>query len=430
MSMGLTLLVVLFLILLLFLGAPTYLCLLTSALAYFVFNPQITSMVIMQKMYSSLDNFVLLAIPMFMLAGNIMNSGGVTVRIFDFAKKCVGHWRAGLAHVNVVASFIFSGMSGSALADVGGLGQIEMEAMRQENYDEGMILGVTAASATMGPIVPPSIPMVIYGAVASVSVGGLFMGGLVPGILTMVVLCGMIWIIGRKRNYPREARSSWKDRWISFKRSFLSLLMPFIIMGGIWTGKFTPTEAAMISIWYVLVIILVVYRAMGVKRLVEILFESVEGLVPSLCIIAGSTLFGWALQFEHFDTVLLNGFLSLTDNKYIILLLLNVLLLFAGMFLDATPVIMLFVPMLLPLSTAIGVHPIQMGVIVVLNLMIGLMPPPIGQSLFVMSTVTDLPFEKVIKCTTPWLIPLIITMLLVTYVPGITLALPKLLGII
>ena len=186
----------------------------------------------------------------------------------------------------------------------------------------------------------------------------------------------------------------------------------------------------MISIWYVLVIILVVYRAMGVKRLVEILFESVEGLVPSLCIIAGSTLFGWALQFEHFDTVLLNGFLSLTDNKYIILLLLNVLLLFAGMFLDATPVIMLFVPMLLPLSTAIGVHPIQMGVIVVLNLMIGLMTPPIGQSLFVMSTVTDLPFEKVIKCTTPWLIPLIITMLLVTYVPGITLALPKLLGII
>lgn len=417
-------------VVLLVLGAPTYLALLGGALTYFFMHPEIDEMVIMQKMMGSLDSFVLIAVPLFMIAGNLMNRGGITDRIFHFAKSLVGHLPGGLGHVNVISSFIMSGMSGSALADVGGLGQVEILAMNEENYDDDLTLGITAASATMGPIVPPSIPMVVYGATAGASIGSLFLAGLMPGILMLVVLCTVIAVVAKKRNYPTHKKAAWAERWGAFKRGFLSLLMPVITMGGIWSGWFTPTEAAMVSIVYVVIIMTLVYKELTIKDFIQVLYETADGFVPALTIVVASSLFGWVLQFEHLDKLMISFFFSITSNRYVIILFLNIMLLICGMFLDSTPVIMLFVPMFLPLGEALGIHDVQMGVMVVLNLMIGLMTPPIGQSLFIMAATTHNTFEYVVKNTYKWLVPLVIVLLLVSYVPAVTLGIPSLLGLI
>lgn len=429
MNTALIIFILIFIVLLL-IGAPTYLALLVSGLSYCFISGTINDMMIMQKMFGSLDNFVLLAIPMFMMAGMIMNNGGITDRIFSFCRSLLGHFPGGLAYVNVVASLLFSGMSGSALADVGGLGQVEMKAMTDEGYDDDMILGITAASATMGPIVPPSIPMVIYGSAASVSVGALFTAGVVPGAIMAVVLCVVIFFVSRRKKYPVHKKATFREKAQTLKRTFFALMMPVVIMGGIWSGYFTPTEAALVSIVYVLFIILIVYKEMHVKELPKIMSETVSGIVPALTIISSSALFGWVLQFERLDKLLLDGLLSISHDPRIILLCVNLLLLFFGMILDSTPVILLLVPMLLPLTRELGINDVHLGVIVVLNLMIGLMTPPIGQSLFMLSSVTKKPFGTIVKHTAPWLIPLFITLAIVTFFPNIILFLPRLLNLV
>lgn len=417
-------------VLFLLLGAPIYLALLAGSLSWFLFHPEISAMMIMQKMFGSLDSFVLLAVPMFMIAGSLMNTGSITQRIFDFAKSLVGHWRGGLGHVNIVASFIFSGMSGSALADVGGLGQIEIRAMQEEGYDDDLTLGITAASATMGPIVPPSIPLVIYGATAGVSIGALFLGGFFPGVVMLIVLCVTTTLIARRRGYPAHPKANLRERLHTFKRAFLSLMMPVIVMGGMWTGWFTPTEASLISIVYTILILSLVYRELTVKKVVDVLFDTARNFVPALACVSASALFGWILQFERLDKKLLMFFTETVNNEIILILCLNLLLLFFGMILDATPVIMLMVPLLMPLCEAMGMHPVHLGVMIVLNLMIGLMTPPIGQSLFIMSATMHLPFEHVVKNTVRWLIPLLIALLVVSFVPPVVTFLPTLFGMI
>jgi tripartite ATP-independent transporter DctM subunit len=414
---------------LLILGAPVYLSLLVSSLVYFFFHSEISMVLLAQRMVASLDSFVLIAVPMFMLSGNLMNTGGVTDRIFDFAKKVFGHWRGGLAYVNVFASLLFSGMSGSALADVGGLGQIEIKAMKDEKYDDELVLGVTAASGTLGPIIPPSVPIVIYGGVANVSVGALFIGGVIPGFVMAVIMCVYVYLGCRKRNYPVHKRATLRELAKSFIHAFGSLLLPVIIMGSIWGGIATPTEAAMISVIYVLILLLFVYRTVKVKELIKIFVSTVESIVPSLTIVSACALFGWVLQFEHFDKWFITTMFGITTNKYIILFIFNIILFFFGMLLDPTPSIMMLVPIVLPLAKAIGVSDIQMGIIVVLNLMIGLMTPPIGATLFMLSTVTNKPFEYVVKNTYKWLIPLVISLFLVTYIPALTMWLPGLMGL-
>lgn len=411
------------------LGAPIYLALLTGSLSWFLFHPEISPMMIMQKMFGSLDSFVLLAVPMFMIAGSLMNTGSITQRIFDFAKSLVGHWKGGLGHVNIVASFIFSGMSGSALADVGGLGQIEIRAMQEEGYDDDLTLGITAASATMGPIVPPSIPLVIYGATAGVSIGALFLGGFLPGVVMLIVLCCTTSLIAHRRGYPAHPKATWGQRWTAFKRAFLSLMMPVVVMGGMWTGWFTPTEASLISIIYTIIILSLVYHELSFKQVVNVLVGTAKNFVPALACVSASALFGWILQFERLDKRLLTFFTQTVNNEIILILCLNLLLLFFGMILDATPVIMLMVPLLMPLCQAMGMHPVHLGVMIVLNLMIGLMTPPIGQSLFIMGTTMHLPFEYVVKNTYRWLLPLVIALLIVSFVPQVVMFLPQLLGL-
>ena len=412
----------------LFFGAPIYLSLLCSGLAYVFLHGGIDNMAVMAKMYGSLNNFVLLAIPMFMMAGKIMNTGGITDRIFGFCRAVLGHFPGGLAYVNILSSFIFSGMSGSALADVGGLGAVEIKAMRDEGYEDDIIFGITAASATMGPIVPPSIPMVIYGAAASVSVGTLFMAGIGPGIVIALILGVFVFFTAKKRNYKVHKKSTLKEIWQWFRKSFWALLMIAIILGGISCGIFTPTEASCIAIAYCIFAVCVIYRDMKPSELKECVSETVVDIVPALAIVASASLFGWVLQFEHLGKLMLSGLLAISTNKWIILLLIDLILLFFGMILDSTPTILLLVPIFQPLVQSIGISEIHLGIVVVLNLMIGLMTPPYGQSLFMLSGATKTPFNKVVRYVTPWLIPMFIALAIVTFCPAVCLTIPRLLG--
>lgn len=413
----------------LFCGAPIYMSLLSSGMAYCFLHGGINNMAIMAKMYGSLDSFVLLAIPMFMMAGVVMNNGGITDRIFNFCRALVGHLPGGLAYVNVLASFLFSGMSGSALADVGGLGNVEIKAMRDEGYDDDVVFGITASSATMGPIVPPSIPMVIYGSAASVSVGTLFMAGIGPGVTIALVLCIAVFYIAKKRQYVVHGKATLREIGSAFKHSFFALMMPVIIMGGIWSGYFTPTEASCIAIAYCILIVCFIYRDMPFKDMLKAVDSTVSGIVPALAIVSSASLFGWVLQFEHLGKKLLHGMLSITDNKLFILLMVDAILLFFGMILDSTPTILLLVPVFQPLVRAVGISEIHLGIVVVLNLMIGLMTPPYGQSLFMLSGTTRVPFNTVVKYVLPWLLPMFIAMLLITFFPSITLTIPRIMGL-
>lgn len=409
-------------------GAPIYLSLLCSGLSYVFVHGGIDNMAVMAKMYGSLNNFVLLAIPMFMMAGIIMNQGGITDRIFGFCRSVLGHFPGGLAYVNILSSFIFSGMSGSALADVGGLGAVEIKAMRDEGYEDDLIFGITAASATMGPIIPPSIPMVIYGAAASVSVGTLFMAGIGPGIVIAIVLGVFVFVEAKRRKYKVHPKSSFKEILNWFCKSFWALLMIAIILGGISCGAFTPTEASCIAIAYCLFAVCVLYREMPFSNIGECISETVTGIVPALSIVSAASLFGWVLQFEHLGKLMLNGILSVTDNKLVVLLLIDLILLFLGMILDSTPTILLMVPIFQPLVQQMGISEIHLGIVVILNLMIGLMTPPYGQSLFMLASATKTPFNKVVQYVCPWLIPMFIALALVTFFPDITLLIPRLLG--
>ena len=408
-------------------GAPIYLSLLCSGLSYVFIHGGIDNMAVMAKMYGSLNNFVLLAIPMFMMAGIIMNQGGITDRIFGFCRSVLGHFPGGLAYVNILSSFIFSGMSGSALADVGGLGAVEIKAMRDEGYEDDLIFGITAASATMGPIIPPSIPMVIYGAAASVSVGTLFMAGIGPGIVIAIVLGVFVFVEAKRRKYKVHPKRSFKEILNWFCKSFWALLMIAIILGGISCGAFTPTEASCIAIAYCLFAVCVIYREMPFSNIGECISETVTGIVPALSIVSAASLFGWVLQFEHLGKLMLNGILSVTDNKLVVLLLIDLILLFLGMILDSTPTILLMVPIFQPLVQQMGISEIHLGIVVILNL-IGLMTPPYGQSLFMLASATKTPFNKVVQYVCPWLIPMFIALALVTFFPDITLLIPRLLG--
>ena len=410
-------------------GGPIYMALLCSGMAYVFIHGRIDQMAVMAKMYGSLDSFVLLAIPMFMASGIVMNVGGITDRIFDFCRKLLGHLPGGLAYVNVVASFIFSGMSGSALADVGGLGQVEIKAMRDEGYDDATIFGITAASATMGPIVPPSIPFVIYGSAASVSVGTLFMAGIGPGIVIGIILCIAIYIIAKKKGYHVHKRATLGELGNSFKKAFFALMMPVIIMGGIMSGYFTPTEASCIAITYATIVVVFIYRDMPLRDIPKAVGGTVDGIVPALAIVSSASLFGWVLQFEHIGQKMLSAILGLTDNKWVVLLIIDIILLFMGMILDSTPTIMMMIPIFQPLVREVGISEIHLGVVCVLNLMIGLMTPPYGQSLFMLSGATKVEFNKVVKYVVPWLLPMFIALLVVTFVPAVSLTIPRLFGL-
>ena len=396
------------------------------AIALAAFSP-FPATVMFQKMVTGIDNYTLVAIPLFVLTGNLMNAGGITDRIFTFVRACLGHRNGGLAHANVGASLLFAGMSGSAVADAAGMGAIEIKAMKDQGYDTDFAAAVTAASSVIGPIIPPSIPFVIYGAIAEVSVGQLFVAGIVPGILVALALSGMIAFMGRGGRFPREARVGWAGRARAFARAGFSIATPAIILIGLVGGVFTPTEAGAVAAAYALILGLLVYRTVRVRALPGILVETMITTAIVTFIISNVSAFSWILAVSQAGTAFVETVREVTSNPLLVLLVVNVCLLVMGAFMEAGAVLIIMTPILLPLALSVGIDPVHFGVVMVLNLMIGVATPPVGMSLFVTAHVAGIPLERLIRAILPFLVPLFIALAVVTYWPGLVLYLPRLL---
>ncbi|MEI8672847.1 sialic acid TRAP transporter large permease SiaM [Vibrio sp. SA48] len=410
---------------LLFAGMPVGFSLIFVALVFLVLTNSTGINFAAQQMIGGIDNFTLLAVPFFVLTGHLMNSAGITERIFNFAKSLVGHITGSLGHVNIMASLLFSGMSGSALADAGGLGQLEIKSMRDAKYDDDFAGGLTAASCIIGPLVPPSVPLVIYGVVSNTSIGALFLAGAIPGLLCCVALMVMSYFICKKRGYMTLPKATRREQLKSFKEAFLSLLTPVIIIGGIFSGKFTPTEAAVVSSLYALFLGLVVYKQLTLSSLVDILKETVNTTAVVALMVMGVTVFGWIVAREQLPQMLADYFLTISNNPLVLLLLINLLLLFLGTFIESLALLLLLVPFLVPVAAAVGIDPVHFGVMAILNLMIGILTPPMGMALYVVSRVGDIPFHTLTRGVMPLLVPLFIVLALVAIFPQFTLLLPE-----
>ena len=411
---------------LLAIGMPVSLAIGIPSLLYIIVDGSVPNFTAIQRMVAGANTYPLLAVPFFIFAGNLMNTSGVTTRIFDFSNKLVGHVRGGLGHVNVIASVIFAGMSGAAIADAGGLGTIEITAMRKSGYDDSLTVGITAASSTIGPIIPPSLPVVIYAVVASASIGRLFAAGIIPGMIMGLSLMVLIYVLAGKYNTPVEKRPTARALFASFRTAFWSLLTPAIILGGIFFGVFTPTEAAGIASLYAIVLGFFIYREMTLKEFYNAVVLSMISTVQVMFIVVSATLFAWILAREQVPQAIASYILGLTDNYYLILFAINIVLLIVGMFMETIASINILVPVMLPVIEQLGIDPVQFGVIMILNLMIGLLTPPFGTVLFVLSGVADVPVEKVAKDTMIFLIPLLIVLVLIVLFPQLTLFMPNL----
>ncbi len=411
---------------LLVLGVPVAYCIFGSSVLYLVTHG-IDPVIAAQRIMAGPNSFTLLAVPGFILAAAIMNTGGITERIFDFADKCVGHITGGLGHANIFASVLFAGMSGSAVADAGGLGAVELRAMRDAGYDDDFSLAVTGASSIIGPIIPPSIPAVIYAVSASVSVGKLFMAGFLPGIIMALCMSGLVYFQCRKKGYKSRPRATLRELWTSFRRGFFSLLLPAVLLIFITFGVTTPTEAAMAAVVYAL-ILSACYKAVTPKKFIGFLRETLASTVPVMFINSSAMLFGWILASERVPQKVAELFLGLTDNKIILLLIINLLLLVVGCFMETTSSILILTPVLLPLIKELGVDPVHFGLVMILNLVIGLMTPPVGMVLYTLSAVSKVPFERITKAILPYVALCIVLVLIFTFVPQIALLIPNMMA--
>jgi tripartite ATP-independent transporter DctM subunit len=380
-----------------------------------------------QRLVAGVDSFPLLAIPFFILAGGLMNAAGVTDRIFGFARSLVGHITGGVGHVNVLANLIFSGMTGSALAEAGGLGLLEIKAMRDEGWDDRFSGSLVAAACIVGPIVPPSIPLVLFGVMFNTSIGALFLAGIVPGLLVAFVLMAYVYAVAKRRGYKPQPRATLCEIVDATRRAFWALLTPVIILGGIFGGIFTPTEAAAVAAVYSLVLGFL-YRTLSWRRLGRVLVESANTTAVVGLIIAGASLFNWVLARDQIPQRVAEAFLGATDSAALMLFLVNVLLLILGAMIESIAVLILLVPFLQPLAGSYGIDPVHFGIIIIFNLMIGLMTPPFGMALFVVAKVGNIPYGVLARGILPFLIPLILVLFLVTYVPAASLFIPHLFG--
>jgi tripartite ATP-independent transporter DctM subunit len=408
-------------------GFPVVLAIIIPSVVYLLAQSQPLDM-IAQRLQYSLDSYPLLAVPVFILVGNLMNSTGVTRALFSFANTLVGRIYGGLAQVNVFASLIFSGMSGAALADVGGLGQIEIKGMMDKGFRKADAAAVTVASATVGPIFPPSIPLIIYGAVTGVSVVKLLLGGIVPGLLCTGMLMITVAILARRRNWPRAERWSTRHEIVrDLKPAFPALLAPVVLISGMVSGYFTPTEAASICVLYILLVSHFYYRELTVKGLLDSALETVKTSCSIMIIIAAASLFGWILAVEKVPQIIQEVVLRFKSDPLILLLVLNIFFLLVGMFLDSTTSTLLIIPMLAPPVAACGIDPVHLGLVVIFNLMIGLITPPMGLSLFMVSNVAKVSIREVLEELPPYFIALLGTLVLITLVPQLTLWIPNML---
>jgi len=449
-------------------GVPVALAMAGASLIYVMMSGVAPDFVLIHRMVSGIDSFPLLAVPFFILAGNLMNSAGITNRIYNFALALVGWLKGGLGHVNVVGSMIFAGMSGTAIADAAGLGTIEIKAMKDHGYSTEFAVGVTAASATLGPIIPPSLPFVIYGMFANVSVGALFLAGLIPGLVMATLMMATVAWYAHKNGWGGDVRFDWPrlikalvelamvaafpvviwlateagvmptlavavalvvllvaDRFFHFD-AVLPILTPVLLIGGMTAGVFTATEGAIAACVWSLFLGVVWYRTLTWKMLVKVSMDTIETTSTVLLIVAAASIFGWMLTVTRTTEAIAAWVLGFTQEPWVFLLLANLLMLFVGCFLEPTAAITILVPVLLPIVQQLGIDPVHFGLIMVLNLMIGLLHPPMGLVLFVLARVSRLSFERTTMAILPWLLPLLVSLVLVTYIPAISLWLPRL----
>ncbi len=419
------LLVILFIICLV-LRFPIAFALGFSCLIYLLFKG-IPLLIIPAKMYSGIDVFVLLSIPGFILAGNLMNTGGLTEKIITFCNHLLGHVRGGLALANVGTSMLFAGISGTAISDTASIGSIMIPAMKKEGYDSDFSCAITAASSTVGPIIPPSVPMIIAATLSGLTVGKLFLAGALPGLMLGVGLMVVTYFIARKNNYPKYPRSSFGIIMRSFIDTFWALLMTAIILFGIIGGIFTPTEASIIAVIYALIIGFFVYRKLNLRNVYSVIMDSMKTSASLMVLVGFANLFGWILITERFPQIISEGISSFSQNKYVVLLLINLLLIFVGTFMETIAALLVLFPILLKVAITVGVDPIHFAVIAVLNLIIGLTTPPVGVCLFVASSIGKESIGKVSKASLPFLSVSLVVLILVTLFPQISMFLPNLL---
>jgi TRAP-type C4-dicarboxylate transport system permease large subunit len=448
-------------------GVPVAIAMAGSSLVYVLVSGNVPDFVVIHRMVNGIDSFPLLAVPFFVLAGNLMNSTGITSRIYRFALALVGWLKGGLGHVNVVGSLVFAGMSGTAIADAAGLGTIEIKAMRDHGYSAEFAVGVTAASATLGPIIPPSLPFVIYAMFANVSVGALFLAGLMPGAVMALLMMATVAYYAHRRGFGRDAQFRWGKLgkalvelaivaafpvaiWAATRAgamptaavvgalvlllvadwkfrfdAVLPILTPVLLIGGMTSGVFTATEGAIAACVWALFLGLVWYRTMNARTLIKVSMDTIETTATVLLIVAAASIFGWMLTATRTTEAIAAWVLGFTSEPWLFLLLANLLMLFVGCFLEPTAAITILVPVLLPIVHQLGIDPVHFGLIMVLNLMIGLLHPPMGLVLFVLARVSKLSFEQTTMAILPWLLPLLASLILVTYVPSISLWLPR-----
>jgi TRAP-type C4-dicarboxylate transport system permease large subunit len=458
-------------LLLMLIGTPVAVSMTVASILYLLIYGVAPDVIVAQRMIAGVESFPLLAVPFFILAGNLMNIAGVTGRIYSFAVALVGWMKGGLAQVNIIGSVIFSGMSGTALADAAGIGTIEIKAMKDHGYPVDVAVGVTAASATLGPIIPPSLPFVIYGMMSNVSIGALFLAGVIPGLVMTLLMMATVAVFAYRRGWGADTPFEWRqlggatleilvvlafpvavylmvtaglslnwsigialvgllllDWWFDFS-AVMALMTPVILIGGMTLGWFPPTEAAVAAVIWSLFLGLVRYRSMTFRSLAKAGFETIETTASVLFIVTAASVFAWLLTVSQAAQLLSDTFLSITDNKWVFLILVNILLLVIGCFLDTIAAITIVVPILLPIVLKLGIDPVHFGLILTLNLMIGLLHPPLGMVLFVLSRVAKLSVERTTMAILPWLVPLFLALMAITFIPEITLWLPRTMGL-
>lgn len=411
---------------LIILGIPVVYSLGIAAVATMVLTQSLSLTIVPQRMAAALDSFLIMAIPLFILMGNIMNHAGVTTRIFAFANALVGHIRGGLGHVNVVSSMIFAGMSGSGMADAAGLGLIEIKAMRDRGYPAPFAGALTAATSVIGPIIPPSIPMVIYGVMAEVSVGKLFAGGLLPGVVLGLSFMAFVYVAAHRYDLPPSTPSSLSEIVRAVAGGILPLLTVVLLVGGMLIGVFTPTEAAAAAVLYSLFLGVVVYREIPMSKLYLIFLESGKQSAMILVILTTASLFAWTITLQQVPAQFTALLAAVTDNKYVVLLIINLFLLVVGCFLDITSAMIITIPIFIPVIRHYGIDPVHFGVVMTLNLMLGGLTPPFAMLSFIVARMANISFESMVKATLPFFIPLLAVLLIVTYIPEVVMFLPNL----
>ncbi|NME35469.1 MULTISPECIES: TRAP transporter large permease subunit [Fusobacterium] len=417
---------ILFWLVIMFVGVPVGWSLMIATILFFSISRWNIAYFASARLVDSLNSFSLLSVPFFILTGILMNGSGITERIFNFAKALLGHYTGGMGHVNVAASLIFSGMSGSALADAGGLGQLEIKAMRDEGYDDDICGGITAASCIIGPLVPPSITMIVYGVIANQSIAKLFLAGFAPGVLTTIALMIMNYFICKKRGYRKAKKATFREQARAFKESFWALLTPFIIIGGIFSGAFTPTEAAVVAAAYSVILGAFIYRELDIKSFFNHCVEAMAISGVTVLMVITVTFFGDMIAREQIALKIAELFMKYATSPLTVLIMINLLLLFLGMFIDALALQFLVLPMLIPVASEFGIDLIFFGVMTTLNMMIGILTPPMGMALFVVARVANMPVSTVTKGVLPFLIPIFLTLVFITVFPGIVTFLPNL----